>query len=275
MTTNAKSPFQLSTSLHLLEHGQTLETIKILAGSTVKTVELWEPTFKKDEQSIADAQAAFKAAGIKVRTVHANFGQEMDLSSLDPSIRSVGMKSFTVALDLAVKMGAKMIVVHPSSEPIDDEVRAERMKQAKLSLATLAEQASHVGCRIAVELLPRSCLGRTAEELLELVADIDPSRAGICLDVNHMMDRFASLPDAVRTLAPRLVTLHCSDYDGIDEKHWPPLRGVIDWTAFLAALREINFPGPIHYEANLDGQTPAEKLAFLQDNFVQLVELEN
>lgn len=124
---------------------------------------------------------------------------------------------------------------------------------------------------MAVELLPRTCLGRSAAELLYLLEGMDAQTAGVCLDTNHLMGDFASLPAIVRNLGPRLLTLHCSDYDGIDEKHWPPMRGVIDWHAFLAALREAGYCGPFHYEATLDGQTPAERLTFLADNFAKLV----
>ena len=77
-----------------------------------------------------------------------------------------------------------------------------------------------------------------ADGLLDLLADVDPSVAGACLDTNHLMADYATLPDVVRTLGRRLIALHCSDYDGVDERHWPPFRGVIDWAAFQAALRD-------------------------------------
>jgi sugar phosphate isomerase/epimerase len=162
--------------------------------------------------------------------------------------------------------------VHASAEPILDEERAARSAEARRSIRTLAEMAGSAGCRIAVELLPRSCLGNSAQELLALLEGVDPQTAGVCLDTNHLMADFAALPDAVRVLGPRLIALHCSDYDGVDEKHWPPMRGVIDWPAFLAALQDVGFPGPLTYEATLDGETPDEKLAFLEDNYARLVD---
>ena len=178
-----------------------------------------------------------------------------------------------MALDLAVRVGAGIVIVHPSSEPIESEARDARIVQARRSIETIAQMAQQAGCRVALELLPRTCLGRSAAELLCLLEDIDPSTAGACLDTNHLMDRFSTLPEVVRSLGPRLLALHCSDYDGVDEKHWPPLRGVIDWAAFLAALSAAGFSGPLHYEANLDGQTPAERLEFLEANYAQLVTL--
>lgn len=264
-------PLQLGVSLHSLDPEQCLQTIRALTGSMVKSVELWEPTFKKGDRDIAEARRAFDAAGVEPRTVHANFGRTIDLSSLDDSVRAAGIKSVGVALSFAEKVGARMVIVHPSCEPIDDNVRAERIKLAKRSISDLAERAGQMGCQIAIELLPRTCLGRSAEELLELVEDVDPKLAGVCLDTNHLMSRFASLPEVVRKLKTRLLALHCSDYDGIDEKHWPPLRGVIDWSALLLALSSVGFSGPLHYECDLDGQTPAERLAFLEGNFTELI----
>ena len=157
------------------------------------------------------------------------------------------------------------------SEPIDNVAHDARMDLSKASIAALAAKARGAGCRIAIELLPRTCLGRSAEELLSLLDGVDAETAGVCLDTNHLMGRFASLPNEVQRLGPRLFTLHCSDYDGVDERHWPPLRGVIGWGAFLASLRASGCSGPILYEATLDGQTPAERLACLEANFAQLM----
>ena len=38
-----------------------------------------------------------------------------------------------------------------------------------------------------------------------------------------------------------------------------------------SALSAAGFTGPLHYEANLDGQTPAERLESLEANYAQLV----
>lgn len=265
--------FPLSVSLHTLELGQGLETIRLLAGSAVRSVELWEPTFAKDDGFVQAARAAFAQAGVAPRTVHANFGGSLDLSSLDPAVRAAGMTSFGAALELAVRLDARMVILHPSSEPIAAEARDARLVQARQSIAAAATQARDAGRQVAIELLPRTCLGRSAAELLSLLEGADPAAAGVCLDVNHLMSGYAALPEVVRAVAPRLFALHCSDYDGVDEKHWPPGRGVIDWAAFLAALKSVNFDGPFHYEASLDGQTPAEKLAFLQANYARVMGL--
>lgn len=168
MTMFDTSPFRLGVSFHTLDPKQRLETIEILAGSIVKSVELWEPTFGKSDGNIQDARCAFDAVGVDPRTVHANFSSSLDISSPDSAIRSAGIQAIGVALNLAGRVGARIVIVHPSSEPISMDTRAERMKQAMRSITTIVEMAGQVGCQIAIELLPRTCLGRSVEELLRV-----------------------------------------------------------------------------------------------------------
>ncbi len=260
----------LAVSFHTVDPDQRLDSIGLLAGSPVTAVELWEPTFAKDEGFVTQAREAFAAAAVAPRTVHAAFGGQYDLSSPDRTIREAGLAQVQVATDLAARMGADYVVVHPSCEPIGDDERAARLRNSRDSLRQIAAAAGDVGRAIAVELLPRTCLGRSGDELLDLVGDLDPAVAGICLDTNHLMADYASLPAVVRQIGSRLVALHCSDYDGVDEKHWPPLQGVIDWAAFHAALLAVGFAGPLNHEARLEGETPAERLAFLEGNWAKL-----
>jgi sugar phosphate isomerase/epimerase len=81
------------------------------------------------------------------------------------------------------------------------------------------------------------------------------------------MDRYRDLPQIVRALGDRLVTLHLSDYDGVDEKHELPGRGVVDWKEFMQALRDIDYSGPFNYESKADGNNPAERVASFEENF--------
>ncbi len=269
-TSNAK-PLPLGVTFRTLDREQSVETAELLADSSIKAVELTEPIFDKSESNVQRMRRAFAEAGVDVRTVHSNFGANLDISSPDGAIRAAGLDAVRAAIDLAGRMGASIVIAHASSEPIVDDERARRMEEAARSINTLARMAGEAGCRIAVELLPRTCLGRSVDELLHLLQGLPEDAAGVCLDANHFMDRFDFIPDVVRRLGPRLIALHCSDYDGIDEKHWPPMRGVVDWAAFLSALRDVGFDGPLNYEAILEGDTPAQRLAFLEDNYANLI----
>jgi hypothetical protein len=55
----------------------------------------------------------------------------------------------------------------------------------------------------------------------------------------------------LRELADKIVTVHVSDYDFINERHWLPGEGKVDWQEVIAILTEIGYDGPWLYEMGL------------------------
>lgn len=50
--------------------------------------------------------------------------------------------------------------------------------------------------------------------------------------------------------AEQIVTVHISDYDGIDECHWLPGQGIVDFKGIHTALAGAGFDAPIVFEPN-------------------------
>lgn len=117
---------------------------------------------------------------------------------------------------------------------------------------------------IALEFLPRSCLGNNEEDLLSMAEPFDAASVGVCLDVNHVMSRASKLPAIIERLAPRLLSAHISDYDGIDECHWLPGLGVIDWHAVYNAFRLTEKPITLIYEIASKHGSPSDQLKLLK-----------
>ncbi|MBQ7983888.1 MAG: sugar phosphate isomerase/epimerase, partial [Clostridia bacterium] len=113
---------------------------------------------------------------------------------------------------------------------------------------------------IAVESLPRSCLFNTAAEGISII-DAIPSGVYACVDVNHFLKETSE--DAVRALGQRIITTHISDHDYIDERHWLPGEGSIDWMALLAAFEAVGYDGVFNYES-------AGTLAEIKENYDRL-----
>lgn len=197
--------------------------------------------------------------GVKIWSVHTPFHPDtLNLAHLDRNVREKTKKCYVEFLDHAKNVGAKVLVVHPSSEPIEDCDRDAAIKFSKESLSYLAGEASKRGIVIAVEDLPRTCLGNTAEELMELVS-VD-SRLKICFDVNHLLKQ--SHKHFFEVAGSKIVTLHISDYDFIDERHWLPGKGKIDWNEILDELQNIGYSNPFVYEVSLrndDNENPEVK----------------
>ena len=121
--------------------------------------------------------------GIKLWSFHLPFFpfKKIDISSLDKELRDNALALYTELIGRATDIGIDKFVLHPSGEPIADADREERIKYSMQSLDAIAELAHRHGARIAVEDLPRSCLGNTAEELSRLISANDKLR--VCFDL--------------------------------------------------------------------------------------------
>ena len=198
----------------------------------------------------ADHKALKKFAdgyGVNICSIHLPFGnpKTFDISTLDNEIRNRTVESQIENIKKGLDIGVKTFVVHPSSEPIDDSARAECMKRSKDALLRLADIAESGGAIIAVENLPRTCLGRTADEMLELTED---PRLRICFDTNHLL--LENHIEFIEKIAHKTVTLHVSDYDFLNERHWLPGEGKINWAEVYGALCKNGYNGVWMYEVS-------------------------
>ena len=250
------------------------EWLPIIEQSGIEYLELVFLTWHfntEDEELIGKVKEFFKGPReLKLWSCHLPTGPKWDISTLDDGMRRLILFGLSYHLDLAAEFGAGIVVVHPSAEPIKDEERERRLEAARESLAEIERMCKERGLRMAVETLPRSCLGNTPEELLRLLEGLDEEVTGVCLDSNHA-NLNGDLVDAVRKLGNRIITLHISDNDGKDERHWLPFEGVIDWKGFISALQEVGYSGPFLYEAKVKAQTPHRVAEILKRNYKKVM----
>jgi len=263
--------FKVGVSLRLGESPDEDENLRALIGSSMAHVEIGYAAYCDDKAWTASVRKKLDASPVNINSVHAPFSREVDISRLDDGGQAHALEQIGKAIVMAERLGASIVVLHGSAEPIEDNERDKRIAMSQSSLDILGSQAQAAGLRLALELLPRTCLGNTTGELQELLAGVPPEHAGFCLDANHPADH-SQLPAAVKQLGKRIITLHISDYDGIDEKHWMPFVGVVDWGAFANALRDIQYDGAFIYETRPEaGDTMEEKLEIIQANFQRIL----
>jgi len=197
------------------------------------------------------------AAGVELWSVHIPFAKDLDLSDPSEEQRQSVVRYISELLDAYAPLKVKKLTIHPSYEitrPIPVPERESRIAASRKSLVALARKAVSMNAQLAMECLPRACLGNTSREVQRLIEGIDS--LGVCLDTNHLLQEKPE--DFVRALGSRIVTLHVADYDGIDERHWLPGTGINNWTAIVRALQEVGYPGPFLFECR---GTPEEKIA--------------
>ena len=197
------------------------------------------------------APAWSKATGVDVWSVHLPFDWNVpiDPSGWDPDWWKKCRDADTELIKKASEAGAKIAVIHASLERISAYFRRSLLCAAAVHLAVLSEICGQNGMTLAVEVLPRTCLGNCADELLGFIQAAPEIR--VCFDVNHLLKESHS--EFIKKTAPYIITTHISDYDFEDEKHWMPMQGKIDWKQLQSDLEAADYSGPFLYEIDRGG----------------------
>lgn len=222
-------------------HG--LQQAGISAIELSKTVEIYEAL------NYRELKALSQKYNIDLWSLHLPFHPftEIDPSSPDDGIRNHTTAYFTELIQKGSDIGIDKFVIHASGEPISDQERPERLKYAMQSLDILAEAAARNGSLLAVEDLPRTCLGNTAAEIRQLISAND--RLRVCFDTNHLLSD--NNINFMEQLGDKIITVHISDYDFVNERHWLPGEGSLDWNAMYTKFKEIGYSGIWMYEIGL------------------------
>jgi len=207
-------------------------------------------------------------ANIKIWSIHLPFGNYYDISEIDDEKRSNAVNELCKLIDAALPLHPQVAVIHGSYEPIKPEDREDKILACIESLKALVEKCREYGMKLAIECLPRTCIGNCSSEMLRILEEVDDLY--VCFDTNHLT--IENPVDFVKNVGKYIITTHVSDYDGIDERHWLPGKGCIQWYDILSNLEAVGYKGPILFEVtNKVGQeriTPK----MLADNWYALID---
>ena len=245
------------------------ERLAEFARAGVRHIEFTGSGIADFEDFLRDPQAVYGLAaenGIKIRSIHLPF---WPFTEIDPAAgnEEAGKKFIETQQGLvkaAASVGIEIAVIHPSGEPYSEEERPERLACAIKRLTGLKKITDECGIKLAVENLPRTSLGRDIKEMTAILASIDGLYA--CFDTNHSLKD--DNVEFVRALGSRIIALHVSDYDFINERHRMPFDGKNDWKGIMNALKEVGYSGTWNYEVSTDGRRAAE----FTENYARLLE---
>lgn len=214
----------------------------------------------------AEIKEDARRCGLELWSVHLPFSGDLDISHFDDEKRRFTMKTNLELIDAAAEAGISVAVVHPSSEPIADTDRQKRLAYSKSNLRILAEKAKDAGMRLAVENLPRTCLCNHSRDVSFMLDGIDDLY--VAYDTNHLL--MQDNAEFIAAVGGRIITLHVSDYDFVDERHQMPLEGKNDWKAIIEALDDAGYRGPWMYEV---GSRGVYEPRHLRENHIKLSQL--
>ncbi|QHT67856.1 sugar phosphate isomerase/epimerase [Rhodocytophaga rosea] len=206
------------------------------------------------------------------------FGTSRDLTHEDPAYHENSFRYIEACLDISQQLGASF-VAGPMYSAVGKArlISAEQKKlewdRAVSNLRKVCRMAEERGQKIALEPLNRfeSDLINTAEDVMQLIQDINHPAANVILDGFHMNIEEPDIEKAIRLAGDKLIHVQVSEnYRGT------PGTGQTRWDAFYRGLSAINYQGVV----SIESFTPAIKelagavciwrpLASSQDGFAQ------
>ena len=102
-------------------------------------------------------------------------------------------------------------------------------------------RAEEYGVRIAVENT------KNDHVLNHVLKEIPSHSLGLCYDSSHSRVCSQNQTALLELYKDRLFAVHLSDNDGLEDRHWLPGTGVIDWDAVLSAF-PVSYGGCISLE---------------------------
>ncbi len=186
--------------------------------------------------------------GVNLWSYHLPFKpyDKLDISSSDKAMRKTGVEENGELIKRAADIGINKYITHSGSLVNRESKKAidEKIKCACESYSSLAEIASQCGGTLVLENLTPISVGKDIAEMDTLLSA--DKRLKLCFDTNHLLGDCQA--EFIRHFADRLITLHISDCDFENERHWLPGEGKINWKEVYKALCEVNYKGPWLYE---------------------------
>lgn len=180
--------------------------------------------------------------------------ENVDLAHPSAEVRAQALDYYLRLLDLAAALRAPLVGCHGAV----GRVRAlgdygEEYHHFLAGLRLVAARAAELHVDLAVEALNRyeSHLLNTAAQALAFVEAVGAANVGLLLDAYHMNIEEADPVVAILDAGDRLFSFHTAD-----SNRQAVGRGHIDFSALVAALKQIGYDGDLIVECTAAGPDP-------------------
>lgn len=210
----------------------------------------WKAEIEREPFTVVGVIAAYDGEDYAdIPTVQATVG------FIPPATRAAREKRTLEISDFAARLGIRGIGCHVGfvpHNPNDADYIAVRDVVRRV-----CDHAARHGQTFALETGQEP-----ADILLAFLRDVDRENLRINFDPANMILYGTGDPiEALRTLGPHVVSVHCKDGDwppkdvaGALGKEKPLGQGAVGMERFVRTLREIGFPGPLNIERECESQ---------------------
>lgn len=179
------------------------------------------------------------------------FGPSRDFTHDDPAFHDTCFKYMDQCFEIASELGAKFVAgpmysAVGKARLVSPEQKKIEWERAVQNLRKVCGKARNHGLDIAIETLNRfeTDLINTAEELAQLIQDINEKEAKALLDGFHISIEEPDIEKAIQRVGNKLIHVQVSEnYRGT------PGTGQTNWAAWKRGLESINYQGTISIES--------------------------
>jgi sugar phosphate isomerase/epimerase len=234
------------------------EVLPAIAANGFRTIEVATARSHidlKDSARFERVREQVDRLGLRVRSLHAPFGQGIDLTDADAGIRRLSLRVFREAADLLRSLGGELYVIHPGGEDHNwIWEKQERLGRSVEGLTEVWQICRERALKLVVETPLPHLLGGSLEDFSWILARIPSEDTGVCIDTSHT-SLGGTLFEAFDRFSDRLVHLQASDNHGKHDDHLPPGDGIIEWHAVLRALERAGYRGIFLFEVGGEGSS--------------------
>ena len=161
--------------------------------------------------------------------------------------RRTRLEFLKAAVDVAAEVGAESVSMW-SGTPDDHANDGELFARLTIGLTELLDHATPHGVRLSFEPEPGMFID-TMTKFAELHHEMAHPQFGLTLDVGHIHCLGdGSIDGHIRQWRDKLWNVHIEDMRRGVHEHLMFGEGEMDFAPIFQALREIDYPGPVHVE---------------------------
>lgn len=215
----------------------------------ISLLEMGPDFFSQNTDNIVvNSMDSLRKYGINVRSVHAPFGGDCNLSHLTQEKRQITIQTHQELLRRLGVGGVEILVIHPGVGGNFTEDEMERMNELAIdSIFQILDAAKSAGVKLALENMLPNHPGYKIQHIMDAIKQVNSPWLKICFDSGHA-HICGNMKEAMEAFGEHIITIHMQDNDGTRDMHIQPPYGTTDWQAFVKILKKINYQEPITLE---------------------------
>ncbi len=165
--------------------------------------------------------------GLGVDNIHLPYEECDFLWSDNSSDREARVNEYIKYLDGCKASGADKVVMHTNR----NNLSGVEYKNGYKSFEKIVKFAEDIKIKVAIENT------RKFHYTEFILKEFDSKYLGFCYDSSHDFIEGESKGDILKKWKDRLFCVHLSDNDGIDDRHWLPKKGIVDFKSIVDIIK--------------------------------------